>query len=168
MAQDPFKDSRQRHRRNRGNFSLGIARVVSAPSNAGHQVAIQPVTSSGDGGETETRPSPAGVVVPVKGDISLPAVGDLVVFGRFKNRQNVVLGTIYSQQSDIREYDAAERHVGIESNEGTYIHGPFGVVPTVTEDPQSPPDGAVWYRTDLDEYRGVEGGTTVSFSTTAV
>jgi hypothetical protein len=38
-------------------------------------------------------------------------------------------------------------------------------VPTLGSDPSNPGDGTVWYRTDLDEYRGVEDGTTVTFRT---
>jgi hypothetical protein len=33
----------------------------------------------------------------------------------------------------------------------------------VTADPGSPPDGSVWYRSDLDQYRGRFGGVTISF-----
>jgi len=43
----------------------------------------------------------------------------------------------------------------------------FGV-PTKGTDPTNATDGDIWYRSDLDEYRGVEAGTTVSFDTTAV
>jgi hypothetical protein len=37
-----------------------------------------------------------------------------------------------------------------------------------SSDPSNPPDGAMWYRADLDEYHGVENGTVVSFDTTTI
>lgn len=36
------------------------------------------------------------------------------------------------------------------------------------DDPSNPVDGSLWYRSDLDEYRGVENGSVVSFNTTQV
>jgi hypothetical protein len=41
-------------------------------------------------------------------------------------------------------------------------------VPDKDSDPADANDGDIWYRRDLNEYRGVEGGTTVSFDTTPV
>lgn len=166
MSKNPFKDTQDAVKRQRGNFALGIAKVMFVPESSAHQIVIQPVTATEPG--TETNPAPATVSVPQKGDIALPTEGDLVVFGRFKNRQNVVLGTLYSQKSSIREYRGDERHIGDDDGSGVFIHGPFGVVPKLDADPPAAPDGAVWYRTDLDEYRGVEGGTTVRFNTTTV
>lgn len=167
MARDPFEDSKQRVEREKGSFALGIGEVVASPDDTAHQVVIQPTTKTGED-STVTRPSPATVMVSQKGDVCVPQEGDMVVFGRFKNRQNVVLGVLYSKQSKIRTYKSEERHIGSESGGGTFIHGPFGVVPKRDEDPSDPVPGSVWYRTDLDEYRGVEGGTKVSFNTTAV
>lgn len=40
------------------------------------------------------------------------------------------------------------------------------IVRILDEDPDDPVDGAVWYRSDTGEYRGVEDGTTVIFDTT--
>lgn len=102
------------------------------------------------------------------GDISLPSEGDLVAFGRFKDRKNVVLGVLYGQSDDIRSYDPSERHIGHDDNGGTYVHGPFGVVPKRSDDPSDPDDGAVWYNESVNEYRGSEDGAVVSFDTTPV
>lgn len=49
---------------------------------------------------------------------------------------------------------------------GTLTAEALLTVPKLSSDPNNPDDGSIWYRTDLDEYRGVEGGTTVSFDTT--
>lgn len=166
MSQDPFKDSREREKRNRGNFALGVARVVDVPDDAGHQIVIQQLTKTDS--STDTKPEPSTVMVPQKGDVALPKEGDLVVFGRFMNRGIIILGTIYSQQSSIRSYDAESRHIGSDSSTGLFLHGPFGVVPVVDEAPEEPPRAAVWYRSDLDEYRGMEDGTKVRFDTTPV
>jgi len=66
--------------------------------------------------------------------------------------------------------------VGVGSVAGTYnwrIPGTLTVeteftVPVLGSDPTGASDGDIWYRSDLDEYRGVENGTTVSFDTTTV
>jgi len=79
-------------------------------------------------------------------------------------------------------YDAAtaaanEGILGVPvGNTGTYnwrVPGTLTVeteftVPVVSSDPSGASDGDIWYRSDLDEYRGVENGTTVSFDTTTV
>lgn len=166
MSLDPFKDSRDRTRRTKRNNGLDVAVVVgTSPEN--HMVAIREVTSTGDV-VTETKPTNAAVVVDQKGDVNLPEEGDLVVVARFKSRVPIVLGTYYTQQKQIREAVAEERHIGSEDGEGVFLHGPFGVVPKVSESVTGAPDGAVWYREDLGEYRGMENGTKVSFNTTAV
>lgn len=36
--------------------------------------------------------------------------------------------------------------------------------PIVTSDPASPVDGDIWYRSDLDEWKGRKNGTTVTFT----
>lgn len=117
MAQNPFKDNQQTADRRRGEYSLGIGRVVSVPDDADHQVAIQPVTQTADGTNV-TRPETATVMVTRKPDIALPSEGDLVVFGRFKNRQHIILGTIYSQQSKINSYESGERVVSNADGSG--------------------------------------------------
>lgn len=167
MAQNPFKDSKRRLDRRNGDYALGVAKVVSSPDDAAHRVAIVPLTSTGRG-ETSTQPSSATVLVDQKGDISVPSEGDLVLFGRLKNRDHIVIGTIYSKESTIRDYHSEERHIGHEDGAGTFIHGPFGVQPRVTEDPEDAPDGSIWYREDIGEYRGMEDETKVKFDTTEV
>jgi hypothetical protein len=167
MALNPFEDSRQKVRDSTGEFSLGLARVTASPDDSNHRIGIRPVTQTG-ANETITNPTGADVLVSEFGDVNVPQRGDMVVFGRFENRNPVVLGTIYTQESAAREYDSTERHIGRESSAGLFLHGPFGVVPRRTEAPENPPDGAIWYREDLDEYRGVENGTKVSFDTTTV
>lgn len=42
------------------------------------------------------------------------------------------------------------------------------VVRVVDSDPSDAVDGAIWYRSDLNEYRGMEDGAVVTFDTTAV
>ena len=42
------------------------------------------------------------------------------------------------------------------------------IVKRRSDDPQNPSDGAMWYRTDLDEFRGQVAGETVTFDTAAI
>ena len=46
----------------------------------------------------------------------------------------------------------------------------YRIVRRVTSDPDADDrvDGSVWYRTDLDEYRGQEDGSVVTINSTAV
>lgn len=167
MTQNPFADASQKAASVRGDFSLSVAQVTEAPDDGGHIIAIKPTTKAG-GQQTETSATPATVLVPQRGDVALPREGDLVVFSRLENRKPVVIGTLYSYLSSIREHDADERHIGADDGAGLFLHGDFATVPTRADDPSNPADGAVWYRTDLDEYRGVENGQTVAFDTTNV
>lgn len=149
MALNPFEDARQADQRREGEYSLAVARVTQIDAAAKHRVAVQPVTSVG-GGQTLTAPTSATVLVSQLGDIALPEVGDLVIIGRFENREDVVLGTFYSKESDIRDHDTDERHVG--DDEGTtWLHGEYAVPPRRDTHPSAPADGAVWYRTDLND-----------------
>jgi hypothetical protein len=149
MALNPFEDARQADQRRRGEYSLAVARVVGVDSAAKHRVAVRPVTSAG-GGRTITSPTSATVLVGQRGDIALPDVGDLVIIGRFENREDVVLGTFYSKESDIRDHETDERHIGADDG-STWLHGRYAVPPRLTEHPSDPADGAVWYRSDLDD-----------------
>lgn len=164
MSLDPFKDSRDRTRRQEQQNGLDAAVVVGV-SVEKHMVAIREVTSTGER-VTEGRPTNAAVLVDDRGDIALPSEGDMVLVARFKGRTPIVVGTYYTQQSQIPGGADGERHIG--GSDGVFIDGPFGVVPQTTDDVSDAPDGAIWYREDLAEYRGMEGGTKVSFDTTAV
>lgn len=166
MSFNPFEDADEKTRRTEDREGLELATVVDAPSDANHQVAIEVMTETGFL-DTATRPTNASAVVPKRGDVAVPSEGDMVLVARLKSRKPVVVGTVYDDGNEVRDYGPDERHVG--SDDGpTFVHGTFGVVPKVSSDPSGAVDGAVWYRTDLDEYRGVENGTTVSFNTTAV
>lgn len=167
MTQNPFRDSRQRVQRQQGQFALGVGRVMQVPDASAHEVVVKPLTSTG-AEQTESAQDAAVVLVAAKGDIALPSVDDLVVFGKLESSDKIILGTLYSRASSIREYAADERHVGREAGGETVLHGSAMVAPTRTEDPADATDGALWYRTDLDEYRGVENGNTVRFDTTQV
>jgi len=48
-----------------------------------------------------------------KGDVGLPSEGDLVVFGRLANGQSIVLGSLYSRESSVPDYQPDERTIGI-------------------------------------------------------
>jgi len=50
----------------------------------------------------------------------------------------------------------------------SFNDAPVVILPGRGTDPPAPADGSIWYRTDLDEYRGVENGNKVSFDTTQV
>jgi len=49
-----------------------------------------------------------------------------------------------------------------------FSQSPIVLLPLRDDDPTGIPDGSIWYRTDLDEYRGYENGTYVTFDTTQV
>lgn len=161
MAKNPFKDSTRKTRRSTDNAFLDLGVVKQVDADATHTVLVEILSTGGDSG-----PVVAAATVSQQGDISVPDVGSLVVIGRVKGRRPIVLGVLYTTEDDIPEYLVGERHIGGEA--GTFISGPFVRAPSVSSDPDSPPDGAIWYREDLDEYRGVEGGSVVSFSTAAV
>lgn len=163
MTQNPFETTRKESKRRADDFALGFARVLEVPDDSAHQVVLKPLTRTTEA--TETDPQSATVSVVQKGDVALPQEGDVVVYGRITSEKIVVLDVVYSRYSDIRDYDHRERHIGAESGEGVFLHGPFGVVPKVTEDATDAADGAVWYRTDIDEFRGKQDGTVVEFGT---
>jgi hypothetical protein len=165
MTYNPFEEADRKVQKAKRDFALGLGIVTAVPDDVDHQIVMKEITDVGDGGN---GPTGSTVMVPQRGDIALPSRGDMIVFGRLKNGEPLTLGTIYSREAPSREYAANERHIGADDGGGTYLHGPFGVVPKVTDDPQNAVDGAVWYRTDIDEYRGQEDGNTVTFDTTTV
>lgn len=176
MTLDPFKDSEERVRRREDSFALDFAKVVDSPPDANHRVVVRVVTDIGEGGvELAGKPQPAFVTAATSGDISVPEEGDFVVVGYLRGRQMVVVGSAYTRLNRSPSYEVGERRIGNDSgsvrvrDSGVVaVDGPFGVVPKRTDDPSSPEDGSVWYRSDLDEYRGVENGNTVTFNTTTV
>jgi hypothetical protein len=166
MTANPFSDAKQRVDRQSGEFALQLARVIDVPSDATHQVLVESMTKTSE--RTVAKPTPATVITAATGDISLPKAEDVVILGKLPNGQDVVLGSVYWKNSVVRDYDAAERHIGRDDGGGVWLHGPFAAAPKRTDDPTDAPNGAVWYRDDLDEYRGQRDGNTVSFDTTQV
>lgn len=85
-------------------------------------------------------------------------------------------GTLWQEQIQPGDHNNANRY-DFREGAGTTVYyidpgGPFThnrgpVVEQRTDDPTSPADGRVWYRTDTDEYRGVENGSVVVFTTSA-
>lgn len=148
MTADPFQNARQESRRTQRHMGLDIGVVVGV-SAANHMVAVREVTDTGER-QTASPPTTAAVTTDQQGNVVLPSEGDLVVLARFRNRTPVVLGTFYAQKGEVPG--------GVQRRQ----------TPQVSEDPSDPDDGTMWYRTDLDEYRGVEAGTVVSFNTTNV
>lgn len=166
MTADPFREVEQTVQRNMNAFSLSVARVADVPDNVQHQIKITPVTETANLA-TITQSTTASVAVSQQGDIALPEQGDLVVVGRFENRNPVVIGVLYASEDDVRDYSRDERHIA-DADIGVYVHGRYLSPPNRTDDPDNPPASAMWYRSDIDEYRGVEGGQVVSFDTTDV
>lgn len=169
MGYIPTEDAKERvqSERQRGTYGIYTATVVGSSGSSGHMVVVKPITSTGERA-TATDPTAATVLTTTIGDIGQPTEGDVVALAPIRGKEKpVVIGTIYTSESGIRSYDAGERHIG-RSGHGTYLHGLFASAPSRTDDPSDAPDGATWYREDLDEYRGVEDGTTVTFDTTAV
>lgn len=166
MTANPFENAKQTVERNLNTFSLILARVADVPDNVTHQAKITPMTETA-GGATITQSLTASVAVPQKGDIVLPKNGDIVIVGRLQNRQPVILAVLYAAEDDVRDYSRDERHIA-DDDIGVYIHGRYMTPPSRTDDPNTPPSSAIWYRSDLNEYRGVEGGQIVSFDTTDV
>lgn len=166
MVSDPFRNAREESSRVSDKQGIDIGIVVGV-DDSGHRVAFREVTETGGiESDTTTSPSVASVAVDSKGDYNLPSEGDLVAILRLMNRNPLVISTFYSQQSDVPDADGAERHVSGE--DGVFLVGPFAVAPKRTDDPSDAPDGTLWHREDLDEYRGVEDGTIVRFDTTPV
>lgn len=169
MGYIPTEDARERvqNERQRGTYGIYAATVVGSSGSSGHMIVVKPITSTGVQ-ETSTDPTSATVLTTTKGDIEQPKEGDVVALAPIRGKEKpIVIGTLYTGESGIRRYEAGERHVGRDDH-GTYLHGSFATAPKRTDDPSDPPDGAVWYREDIDEYRGVENGTIVTFNTTAV
>jgi hypothetical protein len=167
MTANPFRDATEKADRVAEVNPIGVAEVANVADDAGHVITIEPLTKVIDQ-TTVTDGEPADVLVRQRGDVALPNEGDIVVYSHFDDGTVVVLGTLYGYRDEVRAYAADERHVGSDDGAGVFLHGPFASAPRVSDDPDDAPDGAVWYRDDLDEYRGVESGTTVTFDTTNV
>lgn len=165
MALNPFTNAEQSVRRSEERVGLGKATVVAVDDET-HMVAIKPATASGSGSDTDTQRTPAAVLVDTNGDAHLPSVGDHVIYANMKNSYPVVIGTNYSRRKNVPSFDGAERVVS--GSDGVFLRGPFATAPKRSDDPSDAPNGSLWYREDLDEYRGVEGGTVVTFDTTTV
>lgn len=164
MTADPFKDNAQKDDRRTRIEGLEIAQVVRVPDSNNHTVIVR--AASVQGQATSSTPEAASVTAATSGDVSIPSEGDLVLVGRTIGGTAIVIGTVYSDTADVPTYDTGDRIVG--NDDGPVIlGGDFAVAPRFDSDPDDPSDGAIWYRNDLDEYRGVEDGTTVTFNTTA-
>lgn len=107
MARNPFKDSKQKDRRDQRRVGLDVG-VVTSVSPENHLVGVRPLTKT-RGGETETKPTNASIVVDQQGDVNLPSSGDLVVIARFKNRKPILLGTYYTQKDEIPNSNVGDR-----------------------------------------------------------
>jgi hypothetical protein len=111
MTVNPYKHSTQTAKRFDGRFSLDIARVTEVADDAAHQVQIE-ILSPDTGDDLQGGPIPATVSVQQSGDIAIPSVGDVVIVGRFRNRRPVVLGTVYTRQTTLDQYQSGERTIG--------------------------------------------------------
>lgn len=160
MARNPFEDSARKAESVRDSYAFDLGVVRRVEDDDSHMAVVEVVSSGSE------APERLPVMVTAQGDISLPSRGDMVVIGYARGRKPFVLGTIYTRQTAPTDYESGERV--LSGSAGVFLEGPFGVVPIVSEAPDAPPDGSVWYRDDLDEYRGMEGGTKVRFDTTAV
>lgn len=106
MTQDPFKDGREEARRVGTDIGFDIGKVVHVPDDAGHRVVIETIT---DTGETASGQEAAIVVADTRGDISLPEEGDTVAVARFKDRRPIVLGFIYTAETNVPGYTDGDR-----------------------------------------------------------
>lgn len=129
MTYDPFKNARQEVSREKGRYSLGLARVTNAPDSADHVVVISPLSESGP--DIDSGPAPAEVAVEDIGEIGVPSEGDLVVFGKFNNGRLIVLASVYSDDQDVRDYEAGDRHLG-RSESPFFIHAEEFTLDTTT------------------------------------
>lgn len=163
MPPNPFTDSAEKSEEVRDAMGVGVG-VVIGVSYESHMVGLRELT--GTGGDTSGTPTQAAVAVDESGDVSLPSVGDTVVFARFMNRQPVVIGPYYTTLGEIPDTDGSERVVS--GSDSIRLSAPYVVDPKRTDDPSDAPDGARWYREDLDEYRGMQNGNIVRFDTTQV
>lgn len=153
-------------------FAADIGQVTRVPDGNTHSVVIRLLAA-----ERDTTQMAAPVTVDVRNDVSLPSVDDIVVLLYTKGGKPIVVGTLYARQDAVPENSATIRRLGHPTGDGhvdihedgqTTIHGQYTRPPVRDTDPDGPEDGAMWYRSDLDEYRGVENNTVVSFDTTDV
>lgn len=163
MSLIPHEDAREESRRVSRQSGLQVA-IVDAVHADSHVVRVTPITSTGDS-VTDTAPVLAAVGVGRRGDVELPSVGDIVTVGMFQNQTPIVMQTHYSQENQVPSIDGADRVVSGE--DGLALDAPYVIWPKRTDDPSTLIDGSTWYREDLDEYRGVENGSVVTFDTTA-
>jgi hypothetical protein len=86
-----------------------------------------------------------------------------ITLGELNGDPTAGIGTVYYDKNDSRFHG--------ETGRGTFAFAELDnnalTIPTRTDDPPAE-DGILWYRSDLDEYRGVEDGNIVSFDTTTV
>lgn len=107
MALNPFKDGRQKRKRVREQTGLDVGTVV-AVSEENHMVAVVEATDTGDR-RTDSNPTNASVAVNTRGDTDLPNVGEVVIMARFKARAPIVLGTYYTDKSQIPTFDVGDK-----------------------------------------------------------
>lgn len=111
MPANPFTAAKQKTDRSERQQGLDIA-VVTDVFPEDHMVSFREVTAAADP-LTEGTPDKASVSVAKSGDAGLPAVGEVVVLARFKNRLPVVLGTYYTEKGDAPTFTDLERIVGV-------------------------------------------------------
>jgi len=65
------------------------------------------------------EPEPAEVVVPQNGDVCLPTEGDTVMVGYRRNGRPLVVGTQYTDSTDIPPFEEGERVIGHPTSDST-------------------------------------------------
>lgn len=102
---NPFADAKKQARSTAEAAALDFCEVVEVQSNAGHTARV---SIKGDRGNSRV----VSAIVPTDGDVSVPQKGDIVAVGYAKGNKPVVLGTVYTADDDIPQYEAGERVLG--------------------------------------------------------
>jgi hypothetical protein len=171
MPTNPFTAAERVAERRAQETMMDIARVQQVADNAAHGVIVSVV-----GVEGSQTPFAARVTAPVIGEIGLPKRDDLVLVAYAGGRTPLVIGAVPTEENALPAYVSGERRVANQSGSATLTLGAGGTItlsangarwPHRASDP-SPTDvddGTTWYNTTDDAFRGVEGGSVVTFST---
>lgn len=171
MTLNQYTDSRQKAEESSQIFAIDICEVNQVKPNAKHTIVVN---IKGD----PDAIFGASVMAPVDGDINLPEEGDLVAVAYSKGGKAFVIGSYYSVQDTVPQHEAGDRQLGTPSSDahitlksdGTVdVNGMAMYWPRLESEPNADDleDGAVWYNTTDDAYRGVQGGVVVDFNTSA-
>jgi len=171
MSQNPFRAADESAAQAASEMGLDVGTIEEVADDAAHGVRVSVADPSG-----KQPPFAARVLTDVLGDVNVPSVGDVVVIGQVKNGVPFVIGVLPTEEDSFPQYNADERivarqdgtaSVALRDDDVVRTNGAGARWPQRSTDPSASavPDGTTWYNTTDDEFRGVKGGTVVTFST---